>query len=377
MSLTRSEQNIGVLISFFAILLFTVYLIFSTVGISNEMVVLPLLGGAVLGTFVLCIILLRKFRKENRSHEIDYLNVGTQRYLLGLFMIFYGLPKLFGTFFDYQLFALDSKLRDVSEFELAWYYFGKNRWQELFAGVMEFVPGVLLLNRRTYYIGALILLPVTGQVFILNFFFKIGGITFPAALILLACNLYIIYSEKEKIVQFFRSLDFTRNVQFGRTGSILVKICRWTIIVLAVVITFRNVKRNFFKPSEGSAYEKLIGVYSLDAAFKNGSPYAPAKDSLIYKDIYFEKQSRWNILRRCDEKTDAFVMNLNPQNDSIQLYINKGGIGDNPDILDSLTVLKGVYTLEGDRLMIKGVQSGASLALTYQRRDIEPKKWFW
>ena len=83
-------------------------------------------------------------------------------------------------------------------------------WQELFAGVMELVPGLLLLNRRTYFIGALILLPVTGQVFILNFFFKIGGITFPAAVILLACNLYIVYSEKEKIVQFFRSLDFSR-----------------------------------------------------------------------------------------------------------------------------------------------------------------------
>jgi hypothetical protein len=376
MSLTRSEQNIGALISFFAILLFTVYLIFSTVGINDEMVVLPLLGGAVVGTLVLCIILLRKFRRENRSHEIDYLNVGTQRYLLGLFMIFYGLPKLFGTFFDYQLFALDSKLRNVSEFELAWYYFGKNRWQELFAGVMEFVPGILLLNRRTYYIGALILLPVTAQVFILNFFFKIGGITFPAAVILLACNLYIIYSEKEKIVQFFKSLDFTPKVHLGRTGSIVVKVCRWTIIMLAILIIFRNVKRNFFKPSEGDTYDKLIGVYSLDDVSKNGSPYA-AKDSLIYKDLYFEKQSRWNILRRSNDKTDAFVVNLNPQNDSLQLYINKGGIGDNPDILDSLTVLKGVYKLDGDRLTIKGVQSGANLELTYQRQDIQPKTWFW
>ena len=60
--------------------------------------------------------------------------------------------KLGGTFFDYQLFALDSKLMDVSEFELAWYFFGKNRYQELFVGFMEFIPGILLLSRRTYYI---------------------------------------------------------------------------------------------------------------------------------------------------------------------------------------------------------------------------------
>jgi hypothetical protein len=309
--------------------------------------------------------------------EIDYLNVGTQRNILGLFMIFYGLPKLFGTFFDYQLFALDTKLRDVSEFELAWYYYGKNRWQELFAGVMEFVPGVLLLNRRTYYIGALILFPVTGQVFILNFFFKIGGITFPAAFVLLACNLYIIYSEKEKIVQFFKSLDFTRKVQLGRVGSVVVKACRWTIIVLALFIGYRNVKRNFFKPSDAYVYDKFIGVYSLDAVLKNDSVYSPLRDSLIYKDLYFEKQNRWNILRRYNDKTDAFVVNLNPKSDSIQLYINKGGIGDGRDILDSLTVFKGVYKLEGDKLKLKGVQSGTSLDLTYKRQDVEPKKWFW
>lgn len=377
MSLTKAEQNIGVIISFFAILLFSVYLIFSTIGFNNEMILLPLLGCAFIGMIAFCIILVKKLRKENRSVEIDYLNVGVQRHLLGLFMIFYGLPKLFGTFFDYQLFALDSKLRDVSEFELAWYFYGKNRWQEVFAGVMELVPGLLLLNRRTYYIGALILLPVTGQVFILNFFFKIGGITFPAALILLACNLYIIYSEKEKILMFLRSLDFKRKVQFGRTGSILVKLGRWTIITLAVLVLFRNVKRNFLKGSDEYNYEKLIGVYSLESVFRNGRAYTPVNDSLIYKDLYIEKQSRWNILRRDNGETNAFVMNLNPQNDSIHLYINKGGIGDDRDILDSLTVFKGIYKLEDDRLTMKGEQSDSLLQLNYRRQAIDPKAWFW
>lgn len=115
-------------------------------------------------------------------------------------------------FFDYQLFALDSKLMDVCEFELAWYFFGKNRYHELFVGFMEFIPGILLLIRRTYYISAIMLLPVTAQVFILNLFFKIGGSTFPSATMLLAFNCYVKYSEKEKIIQFFKSLHFSPNI---------------------------------------------------------------------------------------------------------------------------------------------------------------------
>lgn len=292
-------------------------------------------------------------------------------------MIFYGLPKLFGTFFDYQLFALDSKLKDVSEFELAWYFSGKNRWQELFAGIMEFIPGVLLLSRRTYYIGALALLPVTAQVFVLNFFFKIGGITFPAAAILLACNLYIVYSQRESIVWFFRSLNFSPVVQLSTSANAVIKIGKWIIIILAVLVVFRNVKRNFFKGNEGMNSKKLVGVYSLDTMTKNGKPYVPSMDSLVYKDLYIERQSRWNILRRYNNDTDAFVMALNPTNDAISLFINKGGIGDQADILDSLTVLEGVYKLDNTTLRITGVQLGDTVDLSFVKQGIEPKKWFW
>ena len=148
--MNKREQNVGGVISYFVIVLFLIYVAFSILGFDNEIKILTSLGIIFISTFFLCFFVLRTYRRNNSVNEIDYLNSGTQRYLLALFMIFYGLPKIFGTFFDYQLFALDSKLIDVSDFELAWYYFGKNRWQELFAGFMELIPAFLLLNRRTY-----------------------------------------------------------------------------------------------------------------------------------------------------------------------------------------------------------------------------------
>ena len=377
MPLNRTEQNIGQIITVFAIILFAVYLILSTVGLRSEIILLGILVPVVIATIVLSIVVTRNLRKAGKNLEVDYINVGVQRYLLGLFMIFYGLPKLFGTFFDYQLFALDSKLKDISEFELAWYFYGKNRWQELFAGIMEFVPGVLLLSRRTYYLGALVLLPVTGQVFILNFFFKIGGITFPAAAILLACNLYIVYSQRESIVRFFRSLNFSPALQLGAFANTTIKAGKWIVIILALLVVYRNVKRNFFAGNDGTNYKKLVGAYSLDAMTKNGKPYVSSVDSLVYKDLYIERQSRWNILRRSDNETDAFVMKLNPANDSISIFINKGGIGDGADILDSLTVITGTYKLDNKALRITGIQLGDTVDLTYVKKDVEPKKWFW
>ena len=377
MSLSNSEQNTGAIISGLAVLLLSSYFIFSVFGLEGDSVLLAALlltVAAIAGTYL---FILRKLRRHEKRLEIDFLNIGIQRNILGLFMIFYGVPKLFGTFFDYQLFALDTKLMNVSDFELAWYYFGKNRWQEVFAGLMEFIPGVLLLHRRTYYFASLVLLPVTAQVFILNLFFRIGGITLPAATVLLACNVYIVYSQNKKIIQFFRSLDFSPGITLGKTAATFIKICKSVILIMAALVLFMNVKPALFKSAYQAKYEKLIGVYALEKMKKNGKDYTPLNDSTLYKDLYIEKQSRWNILRRSNERTDAFVMNINEKNDSINIYINKYGTGDGAAVLDTATALKGTYKAGKHWLVISGIQQKDTLQLTYKKQPIKPKEWFW
>ncbi len=375
MNLPKRDQNLGAVISLFVIALFLLYVVLGITGFNDRALIV--LGVPLVVAMIGCIVVIRKYRKENKPEAIDYLNVGIQRHLLGLFMIFYGLPKLFGGFFDYQLFALDTKLVDVSEFELAWYFYGKNRWQELFSGVMEFIPGIMLLNRRMYYFGAIILLPVTAQVFILNFFFKIGGVTFPAAAVLLACNLYILYSQKEKIVQFIKSLDFAPQITFTGKTLLLVKFCKGVVIILVVLFVGLSAKRFLFKSDDQRKYAGLVGMYTLESMKKNALDYTPtANDSQYYKDLYIEKQSRWNILRRFNNETNAFILELS-NTDSVALYINKGGIGDSPDIKDSETVLKGTYTLNDDVLTIRGVQLSDTLQLAYKKQRLEPKGWFW
>jgi hypothetical protein len=377
MPLSKAEQHAGAIISMLAIVLLLFFLIVPAVGFGDEILALSLLAGIFLLSAICCIIVVRRYRKQNMPLVIDYFNVDVQRYILGLFMIFYGMPKLFGNFFDYQLFALDSKLSEVSEFELAWYYFGKNRWQELFSGIMEFVPGLLLLSRRTYYIAALILLPVAAQVFVLNLFFKIGGVTFPAASILLACNIYILYSQKEKIILFFRSLNLRPERLLGKRTFRFIKVLRGLSLCLVALVMFMNINRAFLRSDSRRKYEKLVGMYTLQAMKKNNSTYTPTNDSIYYKDLYIEKQDRWNILRRFNNTTDAFILKLNKANDSISLYINKGGTGDAPDAPDTVTVLRGRYKLDKNTLTISGVQGRDTLQLIYKKQPLKPKVWFW
>src|SRR4051794_12365177 len=114
MALNKREQNAGAVISSLAITLLLIYLSLAILGLDNEIAMLSSIGIAFLCSACLCLLVVRKYRREGKPFMIDYLNVGTQRYILGIFMILYGIDKLLGNFFDYQLFALDSKLADVS-----------------------------------------------------------------------------------------------------------------------------------------------------------------------------------------------------------------------------------------------------------------------
>lgn len=379
MPLNKKEQNAGAFISFWAITLLLVYLAFAILGFDNETAILTTMGVVILCSATLCILVVRKYRKAQNPLMIDYLNIGTQRYLLAIFMCMYGIDKLLGNFFDYQLFALDSKLTDVSEFQLTWFFYGKNRWQELFTGIMEFVPALFLLHRRTYYVAAIIMLPVAAQVFLLNLFFKIGGVTFPAATILLACNIYILYSQKERIVLFFKSLNFNIINQplTGKTKAV-VNTLKGIGFLLVIMVLFVKIRSAFFKSPRQKKYQGLVGVYTLKEMKKNSVEYHPTNDSRYYKDLYIEKQDRWNVLRRFDGETDAFILKINTRNDSIGMYINKGGIGDGPDIIDSATALEGVYALEGNKLIINAGQLNDTLQLVYERQErLKAKTWFW
>src|SRR4051812_38277569 len=102
--LNRREQIVGAVISVFAITLLLIYLSLGIIGFDNEVAILSSISLCFLGTISLSVFVFRKYRREAKPSMIDCLNVGTQRYILAIMMVLYGIDKLLGNFFDYQLF---------------------------------------------------------------------------------------------------------------------------------------------------------------------------------------------------------------------------------------------------------------------------------
>src|SRR6187402_135656 len=91
------------------------------------------------------------------------------RYFLGFSLLTYGLTKIFQTQFINVNFAVwQVPLEKLSGINLAWTFLGRTSWFQVLLGFLEFVPAMLLLFRRTAVLGAILLLPMTLNVFVIN-----------------------------------------------------------------------------------------------------------------------------------------------------------------------------------------------------------------
>jgi len=90
-------------------------------------------------------------------------------YLLGLGMLPYALTKLFRTqFIVFPFHQWSEPLKDISGITLTWAFLGYSKWFTILLGVLEFLPAILLLFRKTRLLGAIIILPVILNVFLTN-----------------------------------------------------------------------------------------------------------------------------------------------------------------------------------------------------------------
>lgn len=88
---------------------------------------------------------------------------------LGAQMIAYGAIKIVDTQFPpLTTYRLAEKVGDMSPMGLLWTFMGYSKPYTMFAGSLELLGGILLFFRRTRLIGSLLLLPVLGNVLMLN-----------------------------------------------------------------------------------------------------------------------------------------------------------------------------------------------------------------
>jgi hypothetical protein len=126
--------------------------------------------------------------------------LGLCRYGLGLTMIPYAVSKLLQLqFVVLPTHAWQLPLEQLSGPILAWSFLGHSGWFQVLLGVLELVPALLLLFRRTTLIGAILLLPLTLNVLLVNEAFNLWPETRLTALVLLLLNVGLLVFEWRNI----------------------------------------------------------------------------------------------------------------------------------------------------------------------------------
>ncbi|MBK8290111.1 MAG: hypothetical protein IPK96_03245 [Flammeovirgaceae bacterium] len=131
---------------------------------------------------------------------------GAIRYMLGLTMIAYGLIKILQIQFVLPPDVYLLPLNQLDGVTITWAFLGFSSWFSMLLGVIELVPGFLLLFRKTQLLGSLLLLPALLGVFLVNIAFDFSPPMKVLTGALLFLNLVIIYPNRILITSFLKNI---------------------------------------------------------------------------------------------------------------------------------------------------------------------------
>ncbi len=140
------------------------------------------------------------------------------RWYLAYYMLDYGLGKMTGDQFGHRsVEILNTPLKDVDKFNLAWHLFSLDKTFDIVIGIMQIIGAVLIIINRTVLVGALMLLPILGQIFLIDLAFTTNMFG-PALPIRLSCmilsDLLILFYYKDRMILVWNNLTKGTTTKF-------------------------------------------------------------------------------------------------------------------------------------------------------------------
>ncbi len=116
----------------------------------------------------------------------------------GIFLL-YGIAKLTGFQFVYHAPPPDLLFKDVGPLGIMWYFFSLKKGYAILVALSEIIPALLILFKRTRFIGAILYFVTVTNILALNFFFNITQSTLIISVILFINTIIIFLSERQKL----------------------------------------------------------------------------------------------------------------------------------------------------------------------------------
>ena len=198
-----------------------------------SLIVFAAVGAAIWSVIAEWGIARRGWRREYRTLYAWLLLV--VRFTLLSILFAYGISKLFDLQFSPpDVRVLNERYGDSSPMELMWTFVGYSVPYTVFSGLVEVIPGVLLLFRRTAVLGALMAVAVMLNVALLNFCYDVPVKLYSTLYVLMA--LFLLLPDIPSLFQFFLRRRGTRlgGVWVRRPERRSLRItgyCLWILVI--------------------------------------------------------------------------------------------------------------------------------------------------
>ncbi len=156
-------------------------------------------------------------------------------------MIDYGWAKMTGGQFGiHDPKLLEKPIKEVDKFYLAWYLFSLSKSFDIGVGLLQIIGALLIVINRTMLIGALFLLPILFQIFLVDVAFT-NGFVLPIRLgCMLVSDFIILFYYKDKMLAALKVLttNVTTHFKYKWWIYLLMPIVGLLMDIVWAVITF-------------------------------------------------------------------------------------------------------------------------------------------
>jgi uncharacterized membrane protein YphA (DoxX/SURF4 family) len=256
------------------------------------------------------------------------------RYSLASALVTYGLSKVFvvqmAPMWMY-LSRLVEPFGNMSPAGLLWAFIGYSTPYQIFSGVAEVVPGVLLLFRRTTTLGALIAAAVLTNVVMLNLSYQVDVKVFSVNL--LAAAIFLAAPELPRLARFFVLNMAVIDAPVSsapvfdkrglRVGAVVLQVAFVSLLFYQNIQLFAA-NSLFRRPSDAPA---LLGIWNVESFVQNGTEHAPlATDSIRWKVVDIDYASPMQV-QLMDGSFRAYNVEYDKNGQSVTVFAGRAKKG--------------------------------------------------
>ncbi|MFH6604294.1 hypothetical protein ACEZ3G_12450 [Maribacter algicola] len=212
--------------------------------------------------------------------RLNYILEIILRYFLAYQMIHYGLFKIIPVqFFEPYYYKLLQPYGQGSLMGIYWTMMGVSKGYALFAGLLEFFSGILLIHRKTKLLGCLIAIGVLINVVAINFFYDIPVKLFSLQLLIIAVLLTTPYIGRlTKAILADQGLEKRKTEPlFFNTGKWVAfsRILKWGFIILLFFTSLSAAVKSYTARTENKVKIPLYGLYEIKNSVINKDTLTP------------------------------------------------------------------------------------------------------